>query len=89
MLYIVAAQHLSHGGLSVMEVMSLSQLTKRENEVLRMVSLGKCNKEIAQYLQISVATTQNHLRNLYKKLQVRNRTEAAEKYWKESVVKND
>lgn len=71
-----------------MEAVNLAQLTKRENEVLRMVSLGKCNKEIAQYLQISVATTQNHLQNLYKKLQVRNRTEAAEKYWRGAVTEN-
>jgi two-component system response regulator DegU len=71
-----------------MEAANLAQLTKRENEVLRMVSFGKCNKEIAQDLQISVATTQNHLQNLYKKLQVRNRTEAAEKYWSGSVTKN-
>lgn len=64
-----------------MELTNIPQLTKRENEVLKMVSLGKCNKEISLCLHISVATTQNHLQNLYKKLQVRNRTEAAEKYW--------
>ncbi len=64
-----------------MEFTSLSQLTKRENEVLKMVSLGKCNKEISLCLNISIATTQNHLQNLYKKLSVNNRTEAAEKYW--------
>ncbi len=64
-----------------MESTNLIQLTRRESEVLKMVSLGKCNKEIAESLQISIATTQNHLQNLYKKLQVRNRTEAAQKYW--------
>lgn len=64
-----------------MESTDRSQLTKRENEVLKMVALGRGNKEIAESLHISVATTQNHLQNLYKKLGVRNRTEAAQKYW--------
>jgi DNA-binding CsgD family transcriptional regulator len=64
-----------------MEPTNISQLTKREKEVLKMLAVGQQNKEIAQCLQISVATTQNHLQNLYKKLKVRNRTEAAEKYW--------
>ena len=68
-----------------MQAANLPQLTKRENEVLRMVSLGKCNKEIAHYLRISVATTQNHLQHLYKKLGVRSRTAAAEKYWMKQV----
>jgi len=49
--------------------------------VLKMLAVGQQNKEIAQCLKISVATTQNLLQNLYKKLKVRNRTEAAEKYW--------
>ena len=70
-----------------MESANLPELTKRENEVLKMLALGKCNKEIAEQLQISVATTQNHLQNLYKKLSVRNRTEAAEKYWGRVNVK--
>ena len=64
-----------------MEFTNFPGLTQREKEVLKMVSMGKCNKEIAQSLCISVATAQNHVRNLYKKLQVRSRTEAAEMYW--------
>ena len=68
-----------------MEYAQLSQLTRRENEVLKMIAIGRCNKEIAECLKISVATTQNHLQNLYKKLGVRNRTEAAKTYWKRSA----
>jgi DNA-binding CsgD family transcriptional regulator len=64
-----------------MQPANLPQLTKRENEILKIVALGKRNKEIAECLRISVTTTQNHLRHLYKKLGVRNRTEATEKYW--------
>jgi DNA-binding NarL/FixJ family response regulator len=63
-----------------MEPTNLSHLTKREKEVLKMLAVGQQNKEIAQGLKISVATTQNHLQNLYRKLRVRNRTEAAERY---------
>ena len=73
-----------------MEFTNFPGLTQREKEVFKMVSMGKCNKEIAQSLCISVATAQNHVRNLYKKLQVRNRTEAAEMYWeKRTTEKND
>lgn len=73
-----------------MEFTNFSRLTEREKEVLKMVSIGKSNKEIALSLCISIATAQNHIRNLYKKLQVRNRTEAAEKYWvRRPIREND
>jgi DNA-binding CsgD family transcriptional regulator len=68
-----------------MESATMPQLTKRENEILMMIAIGRCNKEIAKSLQISIATTQNHLQHLYRKLGARNRTEAAERYWKKSV----
>ncbi len=53
------------------------QLSPREREVLRHVADGLANKEIAKKLFISEVTVKVHLRHIYKKLGVRNRTEAA------------
>lgn len=52
-------------------------LTATENRVLALVTLAKTNKEIARALCISPATVKRHLENLLRKLQVRNRVEAA------------
>jgi DNA-binding CsgD family transcriptional regulator len=52
-------------------------LTKREREILREVAGGASNDEIARRLWLSPHTVRTHLRHIYKKLGVRNRTEAA------------
>ncbi len=52
-----------------------SGLTDREIQVLRQLREGLANKEIAQRLDIGVATVKLHLRTISKKLGVRNRTE--------------
>jgi DNA-binding NarL/FixJ family response regulator len=54
----------------------LNLLTGREHEVLSMLQKSHSNQEIAQSLCISESTVKTHLRNIYKKLDVRNRTEA-------------
>ena len=51
-------------------------LTEREMEVLRAVSQGKSNKEIGEYLNITTNTVQVHLRNIFGKLGVGDRTGA-------------
>ncbi len=56
---------------------SLESLTEREREVLRLLAGGLSNKAIAQRLYVSVRTVEGHLANLYAKLRVRSRTEAA------------
>lgn len=60
-----------------------NNLTKREEEVLALVADGRENKAIASTLCISVFTVQNHMQNLFGRLDVRNRTEAASKYWQQ------
>jgi DNA-binding NarL/FixJ family response regulator len=57
-----------------------THLSARETYILQMVSLGKSNKEIAEALKISEKTVRNYISNIFKKLNVSNRTEAAS-YW--------
>lgn len=52
-------------------------LTEREITVLRFVAEGKTNKEIANNLDLSEKTVKNHVRNIFHKLQVYDRTQAA------------
>jgi DNA-binding NarL/FixJ family response regulator len=52
-------------------------LSPREMEILRFVTQGKSNKEIAQSLGISHQTVKNHMTAILKKLDVRDRTQAA------------
>jgi LuxR family maltose regulon positive regulatory protein len=52
-------------------------LSERELEVLRLLATGLANKEIAEILFIAVGTVKQHLKSIYGKLQVHNRTEAA------------
>jgi len=54
-----------------------SELTPRQVEVLRLLSRGLTNREIAELLGISESTVKTHLRTLFEVLDVSNRTEAA------------
>lgn len=55
----------------------LDSLTKREVEILAQVASGMFNKEIAVNLSISERTVKNHLSNIFKKIDVSDRTQAA------------
>ncbi len=55
--------------------MGQPDITTREQEVLELVADGKGNREIADQLGISARTAQKHLENLFKKLNVHDRTE--------------
>ena len=57
-----------------------ARLTEREAELLSYLTKGYANKEIADRMAITVPTVRTHLRNIYEKLHVRSRTEAAVKY---------
>lgn len=52
-------------------------LTEREMEVLKLIASGRSNQEIADRLFIGVKTVKYHLSNLFAKLQVEDRTQAA------------
>jgi DNA-binding NarL/FixJ family response regulator len=54
------------------------ELSAREREVLLLMSSGATNREIAEALHVSAETVKKHAATLYRKLGVRNRTEAAQ-----------
>jgi len=53
-----------------------STLSKRELAVLALLAQGKSNHDIAAGLHISTHTTKTHVKNILRKLDARNRTEA-------------
>lgn len=55
----------------------LDSLTRRELDVLKNLSVGMYNKEIATKLDISERTVKNHVSNIFKKIGVSDRTQAA------------
>lgn len=55
-------------------------LTPRETQVVKLLVKGRLYKEISLDCGISLDTVRSHLRNIYKKLHVRTRTEAVVKY---------
>ena len=62
-------------GISLPE--AVRTLSAREREVLAVLALGLTNRELAERLFISERTANRHLSNIFMKLGVRNRTEAA------------
>ncbi len=57
-------------------------LTMRETQILDLICMGTQNKMIADRLGLSENTVKVHARNIYKKMNVRNRTEAASRYYR-------
>ncbi len=57
----------------------LENLSARELEILRLLAKGHMYKEIADLLAISMSTVRTHINNVYQKLHVHSRTEAAMK----------
>jgi len=55
-------------------------LTRREQEIMEQVADGKPNKEIARSSGITITTVKRHIANIFKSLDVHNRTEAAHKW---------
>ncbi len=53
------------------------ELTDREREILTPIARGKSNAAIAEELTISLKTVRNHVSNIYSKLQVVDRAQAA------------
>ncbi len=64
----------------VQKVMGKPSLTPREQEVMELLLQGLSNKEIATRLSLNPVTIKLHNRSIFRKLKVRNRTEATVRY---------
>jgi DNA-binding NarL/FixJ family response regulator len=60
----------------VAEGLYRESLTSREEDVLRQVVEGRCNKDIAARLDVALGTVKSHLRSIFGKLEVSSRTQA-------------
>jgi ATP-dependent transcriptional regulator len=54
-------------------------LTAKERDVLRLMEMGLTNKEMADQLNVALATVKTHINNIYGKLQSKNRLQALER----------
>jgi DNA-binding NarL/FixJ family response regulator len=52
-------------------------LSRREEDILKLVALGKSNREVGRDLSIQEKTVKHYMTSILQKLQVRNRVEAA------------
>ena len=62
------------------------KLTKREKDVLALLVKGSSNKDMADTLFISEKTVKNHLTSIFRKLNVKDRTQAAVYALKNDIV---
>jgi two-component system NarL family response regulator len=67
--------------------MTRVQLTQREMSVLRLVAVGKANREIGESLNISEGTVKIHLSHLFEKLGAASRTEAVAKAVERGLIR--
>lgn len=64
-------------------------LTEREIDVLHLIARGYSNSEISKELCISMNTVKTHIRNIFHKLEVEDRTQAAMKAFKKDIIKEE
>ncbi|HEX7518549.1 MAG TPA: response regulator transcription factor [Chthoniobacterales bacterium] len=67
--------------------MSGPSLSDRETEVLRMISAGRSNKEIAAALFVAESTVKTHVASIYDKLKVTDRTEAVVRAIQRGIIR--
>ncbi len=71
----------------VVRVKSENELTQREYEVIALIADGLNNKDIAERLFISEKTVKNHVSNIFRKINVSDRTQAAIYAYKNNIKK--
>ncbi|MBI5642205.1 MAG: response regulator transcription factor [Deltaproteobacteria bacterium] len=78
--------HLSSKEAKGRKIRTAEGLSARELTVLKSIAEGKSNKEIANTLDLSEKTVKNHVRNIFKKLNVFDRTQAAIYAFKKGLI---
>ena len=76
----IARKVVSHFQALSKPAKGIENLTKRETEILELLSKGLAYKQMADNLKISPRTVQNHLNTIYKKLHVQSRAQATIKF---------
>jgi NarL family two-component system response regulator LiaR len=66
-----------------------TELTDRELDVLRLLGTGKNNQEIAEALFISEKTVKTHITNIFSKLHLNDRTQAAVYAWQAGLIRRE
>ncbi len=77
-------EELERVNLSLSISVELGPLSERELEIFMLVAKGKSNREISSELFLSEMTVKNHLSNIFKKLKIKSRDEAANYFLDES-----
>jgi DNA-binding NarL/FixJ family response regulator len=70
---------------SNVEAQSSFHITAKESDILKLLSKGHSYQQIADLSFVSIKTTRRHIYNIYKKLHADNRTEALNKFFKNTV----
>lgn len=78
---VAAFQQQDQAELSINNGTKLDALTKRENEILELLSRGLMYKEIAVHTCLSAETVRKHVYHVYEKLHVTNRVSAVNKFY--------
>lgn len=69
-----------------MHISRISPLTHREGEVLKLITQGNSYSRIANELNISKETSKTHIRNIYRKLNVKTKSDVVRKAFEERIV---
>jgi DNA-binding NarL/FixJ family response regulator len=69
-----------------MHISRISPLTHREGEVLKLITQGNSYSRIANELHISKETSKTHIRNIYRKLNVRTKSDVVRKAFEDRIV---
>ncbi|KQS93554.1 response regulator transcription factor [Chryseobacterium sp. Leaf394] len=80
MSFSIARKVLSHFERKNTDQNDCEELTKRETEIVELLSAGLLYKEIADKIFISIDTVKKHVGNIYRKLHVNNKVEAINKF---------
>lgn len=67
----------------------LSEVTRREKEILTLIATGMTNQQVGGNLNITEATVKSHLTNVYGKLNVNDRTEAVVRAMQRGLIELD